>query len=160
VSVSIRRLTGRDLPAVLAIERGVFPDDAWSERMFVSELAQPETRHYIVAESDGVIAGYAGMSAVAGQADVQTIAVRPERQGQGIGAALLHNLLVTAKTRGCRDVFLDVRVGNDQARRLYLRTGFTDIGLRRGYYQPSGADAIVMHLAMPWDREPEQAGQQ
>ena len=147
MSVRIRLLRQADLPDVFAIEQNVFPDDSWTDAMFASELAQRKTRHYIVAEEDGLIVGYGGLSVVGGhQGDVQTLAVRAERQGEGIGAALLAELIGVAQARGCREVFLDVRADNDRARSLYLRTGFTEIGVRRGYYQPSGADAIVMCL--------------
>ncbi len=150
MTVRIRRLRDSDLPEVLAIERKVFPEDAWTEEMFASELDQAATRYYIVAESEGTVAGYAGLSAPAGdQGDVQTIAVRADRQGEGIGTALLADLIGTAAARHCREVFLEVRADNDRARLLYLRTGFTEVGVRRGYYQPSGADAVVMHLRLP-----------
>lgn len=159
MSVRIRELRDSDMPVVLAIERQVFPEDAWSDQMFASELAQPETRYYIVAEANGVIAGYAGLSAAGGQADVQTIAVLAEWQGMGIGRALLSELIATARARGCREVFLDVRVDNKRAQRLYRRTGFTEIGVRRGYYQPSGTDALVMRLPIPSPRKRQETGQ-
>jgi ribosomal-protein-alanine N-acetyltransferase len=99
----------------------------------------------VVAEDpDGTIVGYAGLAAAAGQADVQTIGVHPDRQGAGIGAALLTELLEEAGRRASEAVFLEVRADNDQARRLYERFGFDRVGLRRRYYQPSGVDAIVM----------------
>ena len=49
-----------------------------------------------------------------------------------------------ARKRGCAEVLLEVREDNPRARRLYLRHGFTEVGIRRGYYQPSGVDAVVM----------------
>jgi len=70
--------------------------------------------------------------------------VADDRWGQRIGATLLDALLAEAARRGCRDVFLEVRVDNHRAQRLYQRRGFTEIGIRRGYYQPSGTDALVM----------------
>ncbi|HEX2313800.1 MAG TPA: ribosomal protein S18-alanine N-acetyltransferase [Thermomonospora sp.] len=139
-------MTGDDVPAVMALENATFPEDAWSEDMLRGELAaQPGTRHYVVAEEpSGAIVGYAGLSAAGGQADVQTIAVRADRRGRGLGAALLTALLDEAGRRGCAEVFLEVRADNDTARALYERYGFERIGLRRRYYQPSGTDAIVM----------------
>lgn len=159
MSVGIRVLRAGDLPDVLAIEREVFPEDAWTDRMFASELGQPGTRYYIVAEADGVIAGYAGLSTAGNQADVQTIAVRADRQGMGIGTALLRELIAAARNRGCRELFLDVRADNDRARRLYRRTGFAEVGVRRGYYQAAGVDAIVMRLRIPSRRGQQEARQ-
>jgi ribosomal-protein-alanine N-acetyltransferase len=92
------------------------------------------------------MAGYAGLMFVPGgtQADVLTIAVAQEYWGRGIGSALLGALIAAAAERGCAEVFLEVREDNPRARGLYLRRGFEEIGVRRGYYQPSGVDAIVM----------------
>jgi ribosomal-protein-alanine N-acetyltransferase len=53
-------------------------------------------------------------------------------------------LLSEARRRGCGEVYLEVRVDNERAQRLYRQLGFAQVGLRRGYYQPSGADALVM----------------
>lgn len=93
-----------------------------------------------------VLAGYAGMMFPPGdvQADVLTIAVRPAHWGSGIGSALLATLIKAARERGRTEVFLEVRADNPRARGLYQRRGFAQIGVRRGYYQPSGTDAIVM----------------
>lgn len=149
-SVAVRAMTPRDLPEVVRLEHTLFDEDSWSEEMLRSELAgQPRTRHYIVAEEpDGTIVGYAGLAAVAGQGDVHTIGVSAGAQGRGVGAALLRDLLDEAVRRRCEVVFLEVRSDNERARGLYKRFGFADIGVRKGYYQPSGADAVVMSLRL------------
>jgi ribosomal-protein-alanine N-acetyltransferase len=147
----LRVMTSADLPAVLRLEHELFTEDAWSAEMFQGELDdQPRTRHYVVAaepagpEGREEIVGYAGLAAAGGQGDVQTIGVRPDKQGYGVGTALLTALLEEAGRRHCEAVFLEVRSGNDRARKLYERFGFTDVSVRKRYYQPSGADAIVM----------------
>lgn len=138
-------MTLGDLPAVLELEHLLFTDDAWSEDTYRTELGdQGGTRHYVVVEADGLVAGWAGFASAGGQGDVLTIGVRPEMQGRGLGAKLLTALLDEAVARGCGEVFLDVRADNDRARRLYERFGFTPVGVRKRYYQPSGVDAIVM----------------
>jgi [ribosomal protein S18]-alanine N-acetyltransferase len=97
------------------------------------------------AASDAcAIVGYAGLLAAGTQADVLTLAVAADRWGQGIGSALLEALLAEAARRGCTEVFLEVRMDNPRAQRLYRRYDFAEIGVRKGYYQPSGADALVM----------------
>ncbi|HEY2316636.1 MAG TPA: GNAT family N-acetyltransferase, partial [Streptosporangiaceae bacterium] len=77
------------------------------------------------------------------------------RWGQGIGSALLDRLLAEASSRGCTEVFLEVRADNTRAQRLYRWRGFADVGIRRGYYQPSGTDAIVMRRDL---RQPASSG--
>lgn len=144
----LRRMGENDLGDVLAIERALFPEDAWSEGILRTELAgQPERRHYLVAEADGAVVGYAGLAAARGEGDVQTIAVLPGHQGRGIGAALLRALLDEAARRDCGEVFLEVRADNDRARALYEWFGFAAVGTHRGYYQPSNTDALVMRLS-------------
>ncbi|MFB6892215.1 ribosomal protein S18-alanine N-acetyltransferase [Kitasatospora sp. NPDC056327] len=139
-----------DIAPVLALEHELFPEDAWSAGMFWSELAEARpggTRHYTVAAApDGTVVGYAGLMAVAGEGDVQTIAVDGRHQGTGLGAALLADLVGEAGRRGCADLLLEVRVDNARAQRLYERFGFEPVGIRRGYYQPAGIDALVMRL--------------
>ncbi|RFS86659.1 ribosomal-protein-alanine N-acetyltransferase [Actinomadura spongiicola] len=139
-------MSSADIAAVTVLERDLFPEDAWSEEMIRGELAdQPRTRHYVVAERPGgEIVGYAGLAAAGGQADVQTLGVRADLRGSGIGAALLTALLEEAVRRRSEAVFLEVRADNGAARRLYERFGFDEVGLRRRYYQPSNVDAVVM----------------
>jgi [ribosomal protein S18]-alanine N-acetyltransferase len=145
MSVDLRPMARADLPAVARLEVALFGEEAWSAGMLAGELAGEPGRYYLVAADDGAIAGYAGMLAPGGgQADVLTVGVAHDRWGEGIGAALVEHLLAEAGRRGCTEVFLEVRVDNDRAQRLYRRHGFDTVGIRRGYYQPSGTDALVM----------------
>jgi [ribosomal protein S18]-alanine N-acetyltransferase len=148
--VRLRRMTKRDMPAIMALEQELFPDDAWTPEMFAEEFAQPASRRlYLVAEEGTALIGYAGMMFTGGpQADVVTLAVAPARWGRGTGTALLLALVDEARRRGHTEVLLEVREDNPRARRLYQRHGFTEVGIRRGYYQPSGVDAVVMRMAL------------
>jgi ribosomal-protein-alanine N-acetyltransferase len=162
VTVTLRPLSEADLPVVLGLEQELFGEEAWSRQMLASELGELPDRYYLMAGDGSDVAGYAGLYAPAGgQADVLTLAVAKHRWGEGIGSLLLDALLAEAGRRRCPEVFLEVRVDNERAQRLYLRRGFTRIGLRRGYYQPSGTDAVVMRLelgAVPPGRAPGTGG--
>lgn len=145
LSRSLRLMTPADIEAVLPMEQELFGAESWSRQMLEGELAeQPRSRYYVVADDDGVITGYGGLLVAGAQADVLTLAVAAGRWGQGTGSALLEALLAEAERRGCTQVFLEVRVDNMRAQRLYHRYGFAEIGIRKGYYQPSGTDALVM----------------
>jgi [ribosomal protein S18]-alanine N-acetyltransferase len=155
----LRPMTTADLDTVLNLELTLFGEEAWSRQMLAGELGQqPDSRLYLVAEQDKQIVGYAGLLAAGGQADVLTIAVDGGRWGRGVGSALLRELLAEATHRGCTEVFLEVRADNARAQRLYQWWGFTEIGVRRGYYQPSGTDAIVMRRPLT-GRAPTGPGQ-
>jgi ribosomal-protein-alanine N-acetyltransferase len=153
--ITLRAMTPADLPAVLWLEAALFGDEAWSEAMLASELegAKASGRYYLIAEDAGGLVGYAGLLSPGGsQADVLTMAVAEDRWGERIGAMLLDSLVAEAARQGCAEVFLEVRVDNDRAQRLYRSRGFAGIGVRRGYYQPSGTDALVMQLDLPRPR--------
>ena len=126
---------------VLRLEHELFPEETWSAAAFWNELAESDTRHYVVALLDGEVVGYAGLATFGDEAHVLTIGVTRAVQRGGVGTALLRDLLAAA---GPRRVLLDVRVDNATAQRLYERHGFVPIGRRRRYYQPSGTDALVM----------------
>jgi ribosomal-protein-alanine N-acetyltransferase len=129
---------------VLPIEEELFGVEKWSAAMFWNELAQ---RHYyrVALDEDGTVAGYAGLSIVDRQESwVQNIAVRREFQHRGIGRALLEALLDKAFADGVDRTLLEVAVDNEPAQRLYARYDFEPVGIRRGYYQPSNTDALVM----------------
>jgi [ribosomal protein S18]-alanine N-acetyltransferase len=144
-SRTLRRMTPGDLDAVLELERSLFAEEAWSRQMLQGELAeQPRSRYYLIADENGATTGYAGLMVAGAQADVLTLAVAADRWGQGTGSALLEALLAEAARRKCTEVFLEVRTDNVRAQALYRRYGFSQIGIRKGYYQPSGTDALVM----------------
>jgi [ribosomal protein S18]-alanine N-acetyltransferase len=138
-----------DIEPVMAIETELFGDEAWGDAMFWSELAQHDTRLYLVEETDGVVTAYAGLCAYAPhEAYVQTLAVAPRAQRRGTGTALLESLIDETRERGIDHLDLEVRADNDAARRLYERHGFAEIAVRQNYYQPSGTDAVVMRRAI------------
>ncbi|PZM90340.1 MAG: ribosomal-protein-alanine N-acetyltransferase [Actinobacteria bacterium] len=128
---------------VVRIEADLFGPEQWSAAMFWNELAAGN--HYVVAcdDSDAVV-GYAGLTVQPPEAWVQNIAVRRDVQRRGIGRMLLEELLAEATRHGVGSVLLEVAVDNAPAQRLYARYGFEPVGVRRGYYQPSNTDALVM----------------
>ena len=145
--VTLRDMTADDVTAVELLERRLFPVDAWPMQMFFDELAQVDTRRYVVAEAGGQIVAYAGLMCIEPIADVQTIAVVPEFEGKGIGSAILTELIEEARRRGAWEVLLEVRADNPRAQALYTRFGFEQIHVRRRYYR-DGADALIMRLTL------------
>lgn len=143
-AIVLRPMTADDLPAVLRWERLLFGAQAWSRQMIREELADPVTRWYVVAEIDGVPAGYAGLAAFGEEAHVMTIGTDPAVQGRGVGRTMLRALLTEAERRGVQRVVLEVRVDNAPAIAMYESEGFTTVGVRRRYYQPENVDAAVM----------------
>ena len=153
-------MTEADIPGVDALEKAMFPIDAWPTQMFHDELAQTDTRSYYVAvDPTGTVIGYAGLMCVLPIADVQTIAVAAGHEGAGTGSRLLARLIEEAKERGADDVLLEVRADNPRAQRLYRWFGFEQIHIRPRYYR-DGADALIMRLDLSaWQGVPRRTAQ-
>lgn len=149
MTAALRAMRWWDIAPIMRLEGELFAEDAWSDTMFWSELAERDSRTYLVAVDDDEVVGYAGLCAYRDATYIQTIGVTGGHQRAGVGTALLKALLADAEARGAAHIDLEVRAGNDAAIRLYERHGFVQIGVRRGYYQPSGADAVVMRRSAP-----------
>lgn len=147
MSVELRPMTVADIPVVHQLETELFPEDAWPIAGFESELAQVETRKYWVYEDQGKVIGYAGLCTVLPISDIQTIAISPEYQGQGLGRKMMNLLIDTAHELKALDVMLEVRFDNPTAINLYESLGFTTIHRRPCYYK-GGIDALIMRLQL------------
>jgi N6-L-threonylcarbamoyladenine synthase/ribosomal-protein-alanine N-acetyltransferase len=141
----LREATASDVDRLAELEQASFGAEAWSRRLVFEELTGPH-RRYFVAEAGGRVTGYAGLFLGLDSAEVMTVAVDPAWRGRGLGRRLMLALLTEAERAGKRRVMLEVAVGSEAAIGLYRSLGFAQIGRRRGYYQPSGRDALVMRL--------------
>jgi len=142
--LEIRPMKHTDLTEVLKLEKALFPIDAWSEELFLEELAEVSiSRDVSVAVLDSQIVGYASLRFVGKQGDVNTVAVASNQQGKGIGTALMDWLESQAALRNVREIFLDVRSDNEPAIKMYASRGYERVDIRRNYYGNT-IDANVM----------------
>ncbi|HEY6532467.1 MAG TPA: ribosomal protein S18-alanine N-acetyltransferase [Acidimicrobiales bacterium] len=153
-AVAARARTARETPVVIAPMRrrhlrGVLgieehtSSTPWSLGLFLAEAKRQE-RTYLVARSGHRIVGFAGMLYVLTDGHVTTVAVDPERQGDGVGTRLMLVLMRRAVERGAEAVTLEVRPTNEPALALYRRFGFAPAGVRKGYYRDPVEDALVL----------------
>lgn len=138
----MRPMERPDVERVVAIERAAFPGP-WSERVF-SEEVDADGRVWLVAEVDGRVVGFAGLMLVAEEAHVLNMGVDPEWWGLGVGKVLLAELMRRGVALGARRFTLEVAQDNLRARALYREAGFRRRGVRPGYYDESGQDALVL----------------
>jgi ribosomal-protein-alanine N-acetyltransferase len=92
-----------------------------------------------------LVIGFAVLVLVADQAELHNIAIHPDRQGQGLGGTFLRALIQSAPA-AIKAFYLEVRVTNYRALRLYQSLGFAEIGRRPDYYSNNFGreDAVVM----------------
>ncbi len=147
-SVYVRAMRTEDVPQVALLEKQIF-SRPWSVDSFEKALTYPEQILLVAEETAGeekVIHGYSILFAAADQADVSNIAVDPAFRGQKIGDALMREMLNRAKEKGVREVFLEVRESNAPAIGLYEKYGFSQIGVRKAYYEAPTEDALLMKM--------------
>ena len=131
--------------APLAALHAVSFAKSWDAVAIATLLATPGA--FAFHHSDGFV-----LARVAGEeAEILTLAVMPEKRGQGLGGALLQAAIAKAQELGARTVFLEVGADNPSALALYARLGFTKVGMRKGYYASAsgGTDALVLRLPLP-----------
>ncbi len=141
---TVRSMRPADLPDVMLIERRSF-SAPWEESTFRGLMRRPSTA-LLVAVLDARVAGFSVTWFASDGAELGDIAVLPELRRCGIGALLLRESVTLAAGRGARSVRLEVRHGNEEARRLYEKAGFHVAGVRKEYYTEPVEDAIVMRL--------------
>lgn len=129
---------------VMPLERELFGQWSWSVETYWTELAAPGRWYRVALDAGGAVAGWVGLATDGVTADVQTIAVAPTHQGQGLGRVLLLALVHEAAARGASHVLLEVRADNEPAKALYAKCGFEQIAVRKRYYQPGDVDALIL----------------
>ncbi|MGB0449569.1 MAG: ribosomal protein S18-alanine N-acetyltransferase [Porticoccaceae bacterium] len=143
---SIRKMLAEDLLQIAAIERQATASP-WSRRQF-EECQEQHCCLVMAAENNPkLILGYAVVSTLLDQAEVLNICINPEYQSRGYGSQLLTELLKQLPDK-VEVVYLEVRVSNFRAIRLYQNHGFIEVGQRRDYYPTEFGreDAILMNL--------------
>jgi [ribosomal protein S18]-alanine N-acetyltransferase len=146
----LRPMTLSDVYAVLRIERASFPSP-WPLDAFLYDLARPgrsicRVAEYNPPEAEPELAGDIIVWLSGRIAHVATLAVHPDYRRQGIGRCLLANALLESVERGMNEALLEVREKNQSAQALYLEFGFHVGGIRKGYYEDTGEDAVLMAL--------------
>lgn len=138
----IINMTAAHVAQVAQLEKICF-HDPWSERSIASELDN-RLSLWLVAVDGERVAGYVGSQSVLGETDMMNIAVHPDYRRQGIGQNLVERLIRELKAQGNHSLMLEVRVSNENARKLYEKLGFVQVGLRKNYYRNPREDACIL----------------
>lgn len=144
--VAIVAATADDLDAIDEISRHSFRTP-WPRQTFADELTRDHARLELARRGRDVL-GYLNYWLVADEVHLLAIATHPDARRAGIGTVLMAHLVGVARDRQARLVTLEVRAGNQAARALYARFGFSAIATRRSYYGDDGEDAVVMTLEL------------
>ncbi len=141
--IGFRAMLLADIEAVLKIEEQVY-EVPWTEGIF-KDCINVGYNCFVYAPQDEVLA-YGLVSIAADEAHILNLCVAPNMQGQGLGKKMLHKLLREAEVRNVCSVFLEVRLSNTVAIKLYEQEGFNRLGIRKNYYPclEGREDALVL----------------
>jgi ribosomal-protein-alanine N-acetyltransferase len=144
----LRAADASDALALAAVHAQAF-DHPWPPEAFTELLASPGV--FALAGVDGEPVALILMRAIAGEAEVLTLAVAPSHRRKGAARALLEAGLGLAAAQGALEAFLEVADDNPAALALYRASGFADAGRRAGYYRREAgrtADALVLRRTL------------
>jgi [ribosomal protein S18]-alanine N-acetyltransferase len=145
----IRPFTDQDLAAIYAIQVQCPLAGQWKQQDYL-ELAHEPGGSIFVAELDlsdqPLIAGFAAIQQILDEAELRNLVVHSSHRRNGIGRALLENLIRRLQESGAKELYLEVRPSNQPARAFYAAAGFKLQYTRPDYYRNPGEDALVMAL--------------
>ncbi len=141
--IIVRNMTLKDIDYAVNIEKSCFPIP-WTRGAFTEELKNNKLARYYVAEIDNGVVAYGGMWLVFDEAHITNIAVHPDYQGRGAGKRLVEKLINESTSLNIRKMTLEVRRSNLVAIELYKNYAFMPCGVRPGYYEDNGEDALIM----------------
>lgn len=142
-NLEIRKMTLSDLQEIENTLEAEF-DDFWNASILESELKNTLSK-YVVAKIETEIVGFAGVIDTVDQFEITNIVVKKKFRNNGIGNALLIELIKLAKTNNKDKIILEVNNTNEPAIKLYEKNGFKNIGIRKKYYNNTD-DANIMAL--------------
>ena len=149
LQVLARTATPADSEAISALERECLTPP-WT-RATIDNLLNERKYFCIVISIDNQIIGYAIAWNVGDEGEIDRLAIANNWRRRGLGERLLKELISIARSRGVRELFLEVREDNVAAQHLYLGRGFEIVGARPDYY-PDGSGALVMKCDI-WGRD-------
>lgn len=148
VEAQFEPITQSRLDEIVPIEAAAY-EHPWTRGNFVDSLNSGYQAQMLSA--NGVVIGYFVAMMGVDEVHLLNITVAPAWQGQGWGRVLLDALALWARGQGAQWLWLEVRVTNIRAQRIYEHHGYRRVGERKGYYPAARGrreDAIVMSLKL------------
>ncbi len=160
--LKIKFLTPSEVPEIVALDQ-ICLGSLWTAEAYLREIDSPNSSLVILRllsskfeqhpEHSDHIVGMACLWSIVEEAHITLLGIHPDYRRQGLGQLLLLTLLEDAIARQLEWATLEVNVNNVAAIELYQKLGFQVAGKRKGYYQPTGDDALVLWLKGMQQRE-------
>lgn len=140
--IVIRRMQTNDIRDIMEIENMSFTTP-WSELSFLNEIYNTNSILKVAVVENNVV-GYICTRYVSDEGHLLNLAVHHDFRRRGIATTLLDTVEKELKEKGCRVLYLEVRVSNTDAIKFYECQGLRIVGFRRKYYTSPNEDASLM----------------
>lgn len=145
--MEIRIAEEKDVPELFSMESVCFPDP-WSQKSLRDTLKE-SCSFFVVAYEEDTLLGYINTTYVLDELNLNRICVLPEYRRTGAGSRLMEAMFSFAEEKKIASIFLEVRLSNLPAQKLYERFGFETVGKRRNFYTAPVEDGLVMMAKLP-----------
>ena len=135
------------IPAIAALEADHF-SAPWDEASIRAELENPLALWLAAVDESGAVLGYVGSQSCFEDADILNVCVRPEARRRGLAEALMTELERRLIPKGVEKITLEVRASNEPAIRLYEKLGYSQVGIRKNYYEKPREDALILQKSL------------
>ena len=145
--ILVRAMEAADLDWAIALCARLEGAPEWSRAVW-ERVLETDPRRVAVVADDEWQAGFAVATVVGPEAELELIAVAPERQRRGVARALMAELAGRVREAGAEEMVLEVRASNRAALGLYEQAGFVVTGGRARYYRDPVEDAVLMWMRL------------
>jgi ribosomal-protein-alanine N-acetyltransferase len=146
MEIHIIPMSEGEIAGIAALEKECF-NDPWSAASLKEELTNQNAR-FFAAMQGGKVVGYIGCILVCGEGSITNVAVSSGARRQGVASHLLEALIKALRTENAESIFLEVRLSNSAAQKLYQKFGFVICGERKDFYRNPPENAYIMKLLL------------
>jgi len=150
--IRVRAACSEDVPRMIEIAGHSATAAHWNHEAYTSLFTPGALPGLVtlVIQENGAMAGFlVGREVTHDEWEIENLAVAGAARRRGLGSRLLNEFLNLARSRGGKDIFLEVRASNHAARTLYQKWAFVEAGIRKSYYQDPLEDALILRLSFP-----------
>jgi [ribosomal protein S18]-alanine N-acetyltransferase len=147
--IHVRRGIAADFPRLMEIARHSATAAQWPPAEYEKLSSQDSHREFLVVVEDVRVCGFIVGREVAGEWEIENIAVSGDARRRGLGSRLLGEFVDCVRARGGTEIYLEVRESNHAARKLYEKWGFVETGRRKAYYHNPPEDAMLLRFSFP-----------
>jgi len=135
-----------DVPEVMSLELASYTTP-WSGTLFMNEIYKPLSVAKVVRSGEKIM-GYICADQVLDEGHILNVTVHPEHRRRGMAVHMVAHVIRLLAGRACKSLFLEVRMSNEAALRMYEKSGFSMISVRKRYYTSPEEDAVIMKLQL------------